>query len=297
MAENSEIAWTDHTVNPWWGCSKVSPACANCYAEGVAHRFGGALWGPDAPRMIRVDAATREALRYERRAAKLGVRYRVFCASMADFFEDRPDLDEPRLRFLDVMRRTPHLDWLILTKRPEAIRPLLKRAYNAAEVIHCGSALAVWLWNWLDGMFVPANVWLGTTAEDQAWANKRIPDLLATPAARHFVSIEPILERVDLTQIPFHGGRINALTGLWDVGKFETMAPRLDWVIVGGESGPGAREMSLLWAISLRTQCATAGVSFFMKQLSKKGWPKTFRDFDSFPYQIQAREFPASVLS
>lgn len=278
MAENSEIAWTDHTVNPWWGCAKVSPACANCYAEGVAHRFGGDLWGPDAPRRIRIEAAASEALRYERRAVKQGVRFKVFCASMADFFEDRPDLDLPRLEFLDVIRQTPHLDWLILTKRPDAVQSALLRAFEAVMVD--GGEIATWLAHWLDGK-PPTNVWMGTTVESQEWAQKRLPSLLSIPAARHFVSIEPMLEAVNIAE--------------WL--KPTAARPRLDWVIVGGESGRNARAMSLLWAISLRTQCATAGVSFFMKQLSEKGWPKTFRDFETFPYQIHAREFPASVVS
>jgi protein gp37 len=278
MAENSGIAWTDHTVNPWWGCAKVSPACANCYAEGVDHRFaknGDAHWGADASRRIRVEAAEKEALRYERRAIKEGRRFKVFCASMADFFEDRPDLDLPRLQFLDVMRRTPHLDWLVLTKRPDNIQPALLRAFEGVMVD--GHEIADWLAHWLDGK-PPANVWLGTTVESQQWANHRLTSLLSVPAAIHFVSVEPILGPVDLT--PWLAkGPLNSL----------------DWVIVGGESGAHARPLGLHWLIEIRNACRRAGVAFFMKQLSQEGWFNSFDDFESFPIDLQIRKFPEDL--
>ena len=111
MAENTKIAWCDHTINFWWGCSKVSPACANCYAEGQAARFYPGHWGQDAPRRLRVPAARLEAMRYQVCAEKEGRRFRVFTNSMSDFFEDRRDLDMARLEALDVMRKTPNLDW------------------------------------------------------------------------------------------------------------------------------------------------------------------------------------------
>jgi protein gp37 len=169
VAENTGIEWCDHTINFWWGCAKVSPACANCYAEGLAARFHTGLWGADGERRLRVDAARLEALRYERRAVKEGRRFRVFTNSMSDFFEDRPDLVEARQEALSTIMATPHLDWLILTKRPENIIRALQEAQRQALGGDMGfaytapgtNALSEWLGWWLSGK-APANVWLGT---------------------------------------------------------------------------------------------------------------------------------------
>ena len=266
MAENTEIAWCDHTVNFWWGCTKVSPACANCYAEGVDSRFhvpkGGLPeerlaphWGPDAPRLVRLSAATKEAMRYERRAVADGRRFRVFTNSMSDFFEARKDLTLARLEALDVIRQTPHLDWLILTKRPEhileSLRECLVPSYRQERYDLNG-----WLEAWFAGN-PPANVWLGTTVEDQLRADERIPALLRVPAAVRFLSCEPLLGPVDLWTIrnPFFGVD-------WVISALVC----LDWVICGGESGPKARPMHPDWARGLRDQCAAAGVPFLFKQ-------------------------------
>lgn len=298
--ENTGISWCHHTVNPWWGCEKVSPACAFCYAEGVDHRFtkkdgGKPHWGANAPRRIRVEAASREAFRYEKRAVAEGRRFRVFCASMADFFEDRRDLDLPRLQFLDVIRRTPHLDWLILTKRPEAIRPLLERAFlsaaSSSSPLGVAKELREWLWSWAECGEPPANVALGTTAETQEWADRRLIPLLQVPARTHFVSVEPMLGPVDLRCVsPYHnpgGGRLG----------LDALAPdaaRLDWVICGGESGRHARHMDLQWVRDLLASCRAADVPFFMKQLSEADAPSTYDDFDSFLTYLQVRQFPAA---
>lgn len=316
MAEDSGIAWTHHTINPWWGCEKVSPACAFCYAERVDARFhpgfvptvkpgdGGLApflrgveasaserlgadlqfgtrvashWGANAPRRLRLEAATREAFRYERRAVAEGRRFRVFCASMADFFEDRADLDMPRALFLDVMRRTPHLDWLILTKRPDRIEDLLRRAQSRVSY---GIALYLWLEAWIGGA-PPTNVALGTTVESQEWAAPRLDALLKVPARTHFVSVEPMLAPVDLSFW------LDSLPAVVD------QRPRLGWVICGGESGPRARPMATRWALSLVTACRHAGVPLFMKQLSEAS-DGDFRDFDSFPNFLKVRQFPAA---
>ena len=254
MAENSRIEWTDHTVNFWWGCAKVSPACAHCYAEGQAARFYPGHWGPDALRRLRVTQARHEAMAYERRAVKEHRRFRVFTNSMADFFEDRRDLDQARLEALDVIRQTPHLDWLILTKRPEAIMRLLYRA----EVDAPGSGLSDWLRDWLRGQ-APANVWLGTTVEDQERAEQRIQALVKVPGL-HFLSCEPLLGPVDLESFSVQaihpdneGYGVPAIKGV-------------DWLICGGESGRRARPMHPDWARGLRDQCAAAGVPFLFKQ-------------------------------
>ncbi len=292
MAQDTKIAWCDHTVNFWWGCTKVSPACANCYAERQDAHFhpgipwkerfqgekaGSSHWGPDAPRLLRVDAARREALRYERRAVAEGRRFRVFTNSMSDFFEDRRDLDGARLEALDVIRQTPHLDWLLLTKRPEKIRDLLRNAM--ADAMDAGREdLATWIDAWDFGRPAPANVWLGTTVEDQERADQRIPALLQVPAAVRFLSCEPLLGPVDLGQVPNRFGEaegqdfIHALKGFaWtatgeDYVDTCNIAARIDWVIAGGESGPHARPMHPDWARGLRDQCAEAGVPFLFKQ-------------------------------
>jgi protein gp37 len=280
LAENSKIEWCDHTINFWHGCSKVSPACAHCYAEAMDARFHPALpgvtnntqhplaahWGPHAPRLLRVEKAAAEALRFDRQAKEQGTRFRVFCSSMADLFEDRPDLDEARLEALDVMIRTPHLDWLILTKRPEKVLELLARAQKMAQrpdlLVDCNDRLAEWLGWWLSGR-APKNVWLGTTVEDQERADQRIPALLQVPAAVRFLSCEPLLGPVDIRH------RMGSL--VWtERDRYET-THGIDWVICGGESGPHARPMHPVWARSLRDQCAAAGVPFLFKQWGEWG--------------------------
>ena len=272
MAQDTKIEWCDHTVNFWWGCEKVSQACANCYAEGQAARFYPGHWGPDAPRRTRVDAARREALRYERRAVSEGRRFRVFTNSMSDFFEDRRDLDSARLEALDVIRQTPHLDWLILTKRPEKVVGLLGKAWAEVYARYTNDdeeagPLSIWLDEWLQGN-APANVWLGTTVEDQERADQRIPAMLRVPAAVRFLSCEPLLGPVSFrwaswspTSQKALGGREN-WKGEWHLDGLRC----LDWVICGGESGPHARPMHPDWARGLRDQCAAAGVPFLFKQ-------------------------------
>lgn len=299
MAENSAIEWTHHTVNFWWGCAKVSPACAHCYAEGQAARFYPGLWGPEGERRIRLEAATKEAFRYERQAIREGRRLRVFTNSMADFFEDRRDLDAARLEALDVILQTPHLDWLILTKRPENILPALQEAQRRALDGDMGfayttpgtNALSEWLGWWLCGK-APANVWLGTTVEDQERADQRLPHLLKAPAAVRFVSMEPLLGPVNLCGLGVYKGWCP--THDFPGGFCHGPCPddrRLDWVICGGESGPKARPMHPDWARSLRDQCAAAGVPFLFKQWGEwgashehlaTGEPRfcVFRDFD-----------------
>lgn len=227
MAKDSKIEWTHHTFNPWWGCERVSPACKNCYAEAWAHRLGMDLWSKGAPRRMLSDAYWRQPLGWNRKAAEEGRRDRVFCASMADVFEDRRDLDAPRERIWALIAETPNLDWLLLTKRPHRVRHL-----------------APWGNAW------PHNVWLGTTVENQRWAEKRLPQLLANPAAVHFLSCEPLLGPVDLAKWMPTAGR----------------QASIGWVIAGGESGHRARPMNPDWARSLRDQCQSHDVPFHFKQ-------------------------------
>lgn len=228
MGKDSRIEWTHHTFNPWWGCVKVSAACDHCYAETWAKRLGEGLWGPHTPRRFFSDAHWKEPLKWDRDAARDNVRRRVFCASMADIFENRPDLVLERRRLLELVAQTPNLDWLLLTKRIHLVRKQLPKGYE-----------------------FPKNVWLGTTVENQATAKKRIKYLLefSSPSVR-FLSCEPLLSAIDLSEYLVRNERGN----------------RVDWVIAGGESGPRSRPMDPAWPTELQRQCAKAKVPFHFKQ-------------------------------
>lgn len=241
MGENSKIAWCDHSFNSWIGCTKVSPACLNCYAEAYGRRFG-VEWGPGKPRKRTSEANWKKPLAWDRKAAKLGIRYRVFCASLADVFD--PEVPgEWRYDLFALTVQTPNLDWLLLTKRAKEMR-----AYMMALTSCAG------------GKTLP-NVWLGVTAENQEQADIRIPSLLATPAAKRFVSIEPMLGPVDLPE-KWLGPHSPEYHEKW--GRCN--CPSLDWVICGSESGPKRRHFDVDWPRSLRDQCQAAGVAFFFKQ-------------------------------
>lgn len=181
--KNSKIEWTDHTFNPWWGCAKVSPACRNCYAEALSKRFGLGEWGDGGKREFFSDDNWSLPKRWNRSARAARRRYRVFCASMADVFEDRRDLDPWRERLWGLIDQTPALDWLLLTKR-----------------IDRAGALVPWRGAW------PANVWIGATVETQEWAERRVPELVALPARIRFVSCEPLLGWIDLARWLGDGG-------------------------------------------------------------------------------------------
>lgn len=310
MAENSGIEWTDHTFNPWQGCSKVSPACKNCYAMELVNRYGGDFLGR---RVVAAESGWKKPLKWNKQAnlmvecdecrhryilpegmeesfcSKCGnptahtVRPRVFCASLADVFEDwdghirdhKGDLlyrvssgfstekfrdtgerrhvlsmDDVRRRLFELIDATPNLDWLLLTKRPENILKMwpnrtLCDAPGGLGLIQTRSR---------------PNVWLGTTVENQEQADKRIPELLKcrelSPVL--FLSCEPLLGPVDLRP------------ALWLEDQYfklrKTFPTSINWVIVGGESGKEARPMHHVWAESLRDQCQAASVPFFFKQ-------------------------------
>lgn len=177
MGENSKIEWTTHTFNPWWGCTKVSEACKHCYAESWAKRVGKDVWGPSVDRRMFGDKHWMEPIRWNAAAKNSSERPRVFCASMADVFEDRAELDGPRGRLFDLIEATPNLDWLLLTKRPQ----------NVLDRVRWGSS-------W------PSNVWLGTTIELQKRAEELLPYLERIPAKVRFISAEPLLGPLELTR-------------------------------------------------------------------------------------------------
>jgi protein gp37 len=229
VSRDSKIEWTHHTFNPWWGCTKVSPGCKHCYAETWAKRLGQKVWGSGVDRRELSANYWKQPILWNRDAERSRQRARVFCASMADVFENRRDLDALRLKLWSIIEETPHLDWLLLTKRP----------HNVAR-------LCRWRTNW------PDNVWLGATAENQTWLDRRLPALVASNAKILFLSCEPLLGPLDLSQ----------WLELAKNGKIR----RIDWVIGGGESGHNARPMNPEWVRSLRDQCVHFGISFHFKQ-------------------------------
>ncbi len=226
------------------------------------HRFGKVKWGPGEPRALTSPENWKKPLQWNKRAEANGIRERVFCASLADVFDNEVP-QEWRERLWNLITATPQLDWLLLTKR----------IGNAADMLPRNR----------DGM---KNVWLGISVVNQLEADRDIPKLLATPANIRFLSMEPLLGAIDLTNlhlaylpemfgIPQRDCFYNALTGIGrmdrgggviEVATDEQQGNGIDWVIVGGESGSGARPMHPDWARSLRDQCVTAGVAFHFKQ-------------------------------
>ncbi len=252
MGTNTTIAWTDHTFNCWRGCTKVSAGCDNCYAETQSKRNPAVLgvWGDDGVRVPAAEAYWQLPHKWNRQAEREAKRHRVFSLSLGDWLEDRAELIPLRARLLSTISQTPNLDWQLLTKRPEGWRHRLYEVFS-----HSTDPIAALLASrWLDGN-PPANVWLGVSLEDQATADARIPLLLQTPAAVRFVSAEPLLGLPSL----------DGYLADFELGR-GTPWGNLHWVIVGGESGPGARPMHPAWPRALRDQCQQAGVSFFFKQ-------------------------------
>ncbi|WP_439444503.1 phage Gp37/Gp68 family protein [Xanthomonas translucens pv. translucens] len=270
MAERTGIEWCDSTLNPWIGCTKVSPACDHCYAAvSTPARALGVAWGTGQPRRRTSAANWKLPLRWNARpfyachacgwrgdlpstagtAMTEGLpscpacdaldlapaRRRVFCASLADVFDNEVD---PQWRddLFDLIGATPDLDWLLLTKRIGNAGNMLPVPFD------------------FDRLY--PNVWLGATICNQAEAERDIPKLLETSAAVRFVSMEPLLGPVS-----FEGMFASS-----DIRDGTNMLEELDWVIVGGESGPKARPMHPDWARSLRDQCEATGVPFLFKQ-------------------------------
>lgn len=230
MAENSKIEWTTHTFNPWVGCAKVGPPCDNCYAEVWAKRSGHPeLWQGERRRTAAEN--WNQPIKWNATAARLGVRHRVFCASLADVFDNQvPSRWRDDLWFR--IEDTPHLDWLLLTKRPQNIKKMLP---NPA------TGIRPWGGGW-------PNVWLGMTSGDQSEFDRDWPHLSSIAAAVRFISYEPALGPLDMPAKP----------------------PYPDWIICGGESGGKARLMDPKWARAMRDDCAMHAIPFFMKQMTKK---------------------------
>jgi protein gp37 len=298
MAITTKIAWTDATFNPWRGCVKVSEGCAHCYAEGWAKRTGKSIWGRDAAREHASESYWKQPEQWNEAAARTGKPFRVFCGSLMDVCEDRPDLWAPRERLISLIENTPALTWLLCTKRPENYTRLFAR----------------WLvTDW------PRNVWALATAENQQQANERIPYLLRLPVVVRGVSIEPQLGPVSLFAADAEGllrgpgvivsGGMTPRTPHEPPEGYDDSQAGIDWVIVGGESGPGARPFALEWAYDLKAECLAAGVPFFMKQVGSNSWrvrtPLKAQDrvsrngdaLEDIPHDLQSREFPMPEVS
>ena len=272
MAENSAISWTDHTMNFWIGCTKVSPACTNCYAavDTFARREranGRELWGPNADRHRTSEALWKKPYQWNKKYQWLEcpkchwrghiedagyfnneftclscqvplrtTRQRVFVSSLSDICEIHPQItDDMRRAIAEIVMDCENLDFLFLTKRPEN--------FNL-------------LWLQLFGGKLPDNLWVGTTVENQKYADERIPALLGIPAKFRFLSCEPLLGHVDVLE--YLGDYHSSLHGGFDDG--------INWVIAGGESGSKARPMDPQHVRSLREQCKDAGIAFHFKQ-------------------------------
>ena len=310
---DTKIEWTDTTANPVRGCTKVSPGCAHCYAETFAERFRGVKGHPyeQGFDLRLVPEKLAEPLSWKKPR-------RVFVNSMSDLFQDGVEV-EFIARVFAVMAMAPEHTFQVLTKRAQRMRDVLNDPSFRDEV-------EVWITMMLEeepalarrvdvfnrrtddpraiapdvgGEDWPLpNVWLGVSVENQRFADERIPLLLQTPAAVRFISAEPLLEAVDLL-------------GVRCFLQQHSECRRLDWVIVGGESGHGARPFDIAWARSIITQCKAGGVACFVKQLgsepmegekhfmemtigarsirlnSRKGG-----DMDEWPDDLRVREFP-----
>ena len=257
MAKDTNIGWTTSTFNPWVGCTKVSPACDNCYAEGWAKRSGMVKWGAHESRVRTSPANWKQPIKWNRDAkiaqnaweefkrtnpgltdAELigkgfvkPERPRVFCASLADVFDNAVP-DEWRADLFALIAATPNLDWLLLTKRIGNAEKMLLHAIGDSFYPH------------------HENVWLGITVCNQEEADRDISKLLKIPAVKRFLSIEPMIDEIRLPRY------------IWE----DDNCGMIDWVICGGESGPKARPMNPQWVRYLRDQCVDADIPFFFKQ-------------------------------
>ena len=302
MGANTKIEWCDFTFNPWRGCQKVAAGCVNCYAEAQSKRNPKTLgvWGPNGTRVVASEEMWRQPLKWERDVETTvevwkDDRPRVFCGSLCDVFEDwggeirgssggvmwdapglswqeqmlpgrtdgimrdgggrRLTLADARARLFRLIDSTQSLDWLLLTKRPENVRRMLPIKTGRRDAIKDGRAnIDAWR---------RENVWLGTSIACQEDADRNVPELLKCRdlCAKTVLSIEPLIGPVDLDEC-WPGGMPSPGRGPY--------VPGVDWVIVGGESGPNARPCDIAWIRSIVRQCKYAGVPCFVKQLGAR---------------------------
>lgn len=288
VGETTGIGWCDHTFNPWIGCDKVSPGCAHCYAETLTTgRMGLSVWGAHAPRRIAAESTWKNPAKWDRAAARDGVRRRVFCASLADVFEPRLELDRVRFRLFELIEATPNLDWLLLTKRPDYAKSFLVTGRRATpDEVDAGYEFGIvpaWYYDRMDlptdpvtGIGYLPNLWIGVSIENTRFT-WRADVLREIPAAVRFISAEPLLgslydsrplDATDPAGLPdgddvTEGGALTRRRSALDLTA-------IDWVIVGGESGPGARPFGLRWAREIMYAAESRDIAVFMKQLGAK---------------------------
>lgn len=322
MAETSKIAWAHATFNPWEGCAKVHTGCANCYAEARAERWNTVKWGPSGTRRRAADSYWKQPLKWDREAKDAGERRRVFCASLADVFEDwqgpivdskghklwtprhgyvwdtplpvspqgdysgrRPlTMTDLRESLFHLIDQTPNLDWLLVTKRPENIRKMwMPRERVDGEAVFPGDRYR-------------RNVWLLTSISDQPTANAMIPPLLACRdlAPVLGVSAEPLLGLIGLCDC-----RSNITPVGWHTQ--ECRLKQLNWLIIGCESdGPRVGRLGTecetewwAWALDLTRQCQAADVATFVKQVPMSGM--VAHDPEAWREDMRLRQYPGEV--
>lgn len=260
MGQDSKIEWTNHTVNLWWGCTKVHEGCDNCYAEYFSDiRYKNNLWGNDKPRKL-IKKAFSDLIKYQKLAESAGEIHRVFVGSMMDIFEkpirlidskgndfDGDDSGSIRTKFFNMITggEFPNLMFLLLTKRPSNINKYIPASWKETP---------------------PANVMFGTSPVNQKTFDTLIPQLLAVNGKR-FLSMEPQLEHIDLTS-----------------KSTNREVQGIDWIIQGGESGRKRRPFNLDWAYSMYNQCVGNGIPYFFKQIDK---------VLPVPDNLLIREFPS----
>jgi protein gp37 len=249
--EGTGISWADLTFNGWIGCQKTgSPACEHCYAEVLATQRLGVEWGPHGARRLTSDGNWAKPPRWNRIAAEAGIQLAVFSLSLGDVLDNKAP-PGARLRLAELIRQTPNLVWMLLTKRIGNARRMLAEMFP-------------------DG--VPENVALGVTIVNQLEAERDLPVAVRVKRdlgiARLFISAEPLM------------GPLNLRAWLMDV----------DLLIVGGESGAGARTMPTAWADDLLAQATHRGRPFHFKQRSQLDYPKTYNRPETFPARLQRRE-------
>lgn len=283
--KNSLIQWTDHTFNPWIGCTKVAPECKNCYAETLMDkRWGKVRWGKGQPRQRTSAANWRQPYLWNREAAESNVRKRVFCASLSDWLDEEVPI-EWLADLLKVVHECQNLDWLLLTKRPQNWNDRIHKAFQQDVTGDLD-----WLSPWLDGD-KPENIWIGVSAGAGFSLSLQIP------ARIHFLSCEPMLRFLDMENV---------------------RTAEFDWIIFGGESGSGARALDVDWIRSGLDFCRRNAIAPFVKQLGARPCvvsdytPSDSRevekvttwlnlrdshggDMSEWPAELRVREFPVTA--
>ncbi len=275
MGEKTQIAWCDHTFNPWIGCTKISPGCANCYAEkSLPVKFNAIEWGKGKLRHRTSNANWKKPITWHNKAVKSGVRKRVFCASLADVFD--PEIDQKwRDDLWALIEQCDGLDWQLLTKRLNNL--------NIDEMLN----MLPMKWRVFG---FPEHVWLGHSVCTQSEADRIIPMMVEFSARVRFLSIEPLLEKIDLVK---------------SIGDLEEC---FHWVIIGGESGEKARNIYFEWIENLLADCSYLKIASFVKQLgsnlesNRMQYPYTINtitdrkggDITEWPANLAVRQFPKS---